>query len=486
MSTKINVIVGDQRLLQDNKTRAAANQQALDSRTQQQQLEQQATNAVEEGAADEVRSGAPTLVTVRRPAAQRRKTGVLPTYTRFSVSNLSPVKLPQTSQFFSTTWQYTSPIPGATISETCDNPTLGQFTASYIQVETQQLPTRADNNVYADITTRFQPTLNFSTPYSLGFFDQALTVDQPFSGLSSYAWLVALYINYRQDLYTCQTVLDGQAAGTGISKVFDIPLVSFNPNPFPRAAVYADMRVLTPVVTSNANAVFVSCCIKQKLYQPAAFRDFFPSGYPDILGVFVTGKAADWVGFRRALDTVYGYYSRYDRRTKTIQSKTLLLTDGQVTTEDTVRNPSINTVVRPADSFLLDSTRQLFITNMYQDDPRKNVYNTTSSLNTALDVGRNRIAYDNTTGFAYFFTTNKNTGSNTNYLYRGRFTPNSDYNAVYTSLTGASAQVFNAAQPPQEFTRPFAPNPEQIIDYALVETFTGNTSNPLMGIAPFE
>jgi hypothetical protein len=73
MSTKINVIVGDQRLLQDNKTRAAANQQALDSRTQQQQLEQQATNAVEEASPEESASDVPSLLQERRPAAQRRK-----------------------------------------------------------------------------------------------------------------------------------------------------------------------------------------------------------------------------------------------------------------------------------------------------------------------------------------------------------------------------------------------------------------------------
>jgi hypothetical protein len=73
MSTKINVIVGDQRLLQDNKTRAAANQQALDSRTQQQQLEQQAANAVEEASPEELASDVPNFLLERRPAAQRRK-----------------------------------------------------------------------------------------------------------------------------------------------------------------------------------------------------------------------------------------------------------------------------------------------------------------------------------------------------------------------------------------------------------------------------
>jgi hypothetical protein len=73
MSTKINVIVGDQRLLQDNKTRAAANQQALDSRTQQQQLEQEAVDVLEKTSSEERPSDVPQFPLVRRPAAQRRK-----------------------------------------------------------------------------------------------------------------------------------------------------------------------------------------------------------------------------------------------------------------------------------------------------------------------------------------------------------------------------------------------------------------------------
>jgi len=112
MSTKINVIVGDQRLLQNNKTRAAANQQALDSRTQQQQLEQQSTDAVEEAAADEVRSGAPTLVTERRPAAQRRKKTPFASVQLVGLANLRLGTVPGSNQLINTPWVATSdPFP---------------------------------------------------------------------------------------------------------------------------------------------------------------------------------------------------------------------------------------------------------------------------------------------------------------------------------------------------------------------------------------
>jgi hypothetical protein len=108
MSTKINVIVGDQRLLQENKTRAAANQQALDSRTQQQQLEQQATDAVEE-AADEVRSGAPTLVTERRPAAQRRKKKPPAGTQLVGLTNLDLRTVPDSNQLITIPWVAVEP-----------------------------------------------------------------------------------------------------------------------------------------------------------------------------------------------------------------------------------------------------------------------------------------------------------------------------------------------------------------------------------------
>jgi hypothetical protein len=112
MSTKINVIVGDQRLLQDNKTRAAANQQALDSRTQQQQLEQQATNAVEEVSPEEPASDVPSSLQERHPAAQRRRKKP-PAGTQFvGLANLNLKTVPGTNQLIVTSWEATSaPFP---------------------------------------------------------------------------------------------------------------------------------------------------------------------------------------------------------------------------------------------------------------------------------------------------------------------------------------------------------------------------------------
>jgi len=72
MSTQINLTIGDQRLLQDNKTRAAANQQALDDRTASKQLEQEATQAAQTAAPERLPGAVPETNIPRRPAAQRR------------------------------------------------------------------------------------------------------------------------------------------------------------------------------------------------------------------------------------------------------------------------------------------------------------------------------------------------------------------------------------------------------------------------------
>jgi hypothetical protein len=75
MSTKINVIIGNQRLLQESKTRAAANQQSLDSRLEERQLVEQLTEAIDEATPEDPRSDAFSLQLDRRPAAQRRIIG---------------------------------------------------------------------------------------------------------------------------------------------------------------------------------------------------------------------------------------------------------------------------------------------------------------------------------------------------------------------------------------------------------------------------
>ena len=73
MSTQINVTIGDQRLLQDNKTRAAANQQALDDRKANKQLEQKATKAAKAANPQETPGALPNTKTDRSPTANRPK-----------------------------------------------------------------------------------------------------------------------------------------------------------------------------------------------------------------------------------------------------------------------------------------------------------------------------------------------------------------------------------------------------------------------------
>ena len=71
MATKINLTIGDQRLLQEVKTRAAANQQALDSRQENANTEAEAAFALEQTV--ERRNAVPQIGVKRLPAAQSQK-----------------------------------------------------------------------------------------------------------------------------------------------------------------------------------------------------------------------------------------------------------------------------------------------------------------------------------------------------------------------------------------------------------------------------
>jgi hypothetical protein len=75
MSTRIDLSFTDERLLRDSKRRTAANQQALDDRTQTAKEQQAAEQAAEQATPEERLSGVPDLRLERRPSAQRRKKG---------------------------------------------------------------------------------------------------------------------------------------------------------------------------------------------------------------------------------------------------------------------------------------------------------------------------------------------------------------------------------------------------------------------------
>jgi hypothetical protein len=73
MSTRIDLSFTDERLLRDSKRRTAANQQALDDRTQTAKDQQAAEQAAEQATPEERPSGVPDIRLERRPSAQRRR-----------------------------------------------------------------------------------------------------------------------------------------------------------------------------------------------------------------------------------------------------------------------------------------------------------------------------------------------------------------------------------------------------------------------------
>jgi len=79
MSTRINIRIANERLLQDSERRAAANRQALEDRTQLAKEQQAAEQAAEQAAPEESPSAVPDIRLERRIGAQRRSNSTDPT-----------------------------------------------------------------------------------------------------------------------------------------------------------------------------------------------------------------------------------------------------------------------------------------------------------------------------------------------------------------------------------------------------------------------
>jgi hypothetical protein len=156
MSTKINITVGDQRLFQDSKTRAAANQYAFEARTQQQQLEQQAINAVEQALPSDLANSVPGYRQGRRVAAQSRKKKTASNLQLVGLANLDLRTVAETNRLITASWQATSdPFPAVDV-------------VNRIEVETTEYKPYAELLIpEADKPITFSSFIAGGTPYTV-------------------------------------------------------------------------------------------------------------------------------------------------------------------------------------------------------------------------------------------------------------------------------------------------------------------------------
>jgi hypothetical protein len=501
MSTQINIAIGDQRLLQESKTRAAANQQSLDSRLEEQQLAEQLTEAKEEATPEDPRSDAFSLRLDRRPAAQRRKKeeeedeeggegGASSLYGLYYTSDTVPKILPNSGTFPKNgSWTYTNVLAGELISAECTRDDDGRpFTASYAPRVPTQFLTLASHNDYFDRVERFQPILNFGGPIILSKFDQPETwVPNPVVSGSSIPkrWLLTIYLGYSENIYTCETYATRLERGSVYVTNFYL-LRSDNPTPFPHEFVYSPMRiVLARSESSSEDAIFTTYVIKQGPHKVGRRR--YSSSYSGRDNGVATSFSSsdDWAILLPPLGNIpiFGHYTRYDkttRKTETkiveLQTKNFLDPNGFDTGTPNRFAQELSPRFFPDDSLTYE-TRLALVNNMYPDDPRKNVYATTSSLDLALDQNLINFTYDRTKGHALFIRLHRSTNFTLWYIYRATYAPGLNYNLVYGFLREARTYFDNLSEPPESFTTSTT--------YKLIDTFPYDSKVSRLGITPF-
>jgi hypothetical protein len=463
MSTKINVIVGDQRLLQDNKTRAAANQQALDSRTQQQQLEQQAANAIEEADADQVRSGAPTLVTERRPAAQ---SSTKRQQKAFSIQRLS---FPTQSLIYdykkidAPTWpiKVTTSYTGDPARISC--PAIPQFpslpdgyTLANYHTDTIEAPA-VHTNFYYNYKETFSPTLRQYTYDSVESVNTVNTLrTQTKLNLFGYQsdnvvillyWVAYVLSAVYAIRATCYTPPDdpGSIDGRFYVKYTKLPkTVESFAQPFPVNTFSSAAYVERIVKTTTQEFTYVSYLVRVRTYTPitVAGNDsspsrnvFYPFNGSASVGVRSSGSDILTYGIAaQATVKFLGYYFIVNNKTQQIQQKVVEL----FSADDTFQ--STNILYIPLNQLIFPGSfpfyyNDIFVENMYNSDPRKSVWlESTTNINLALDPNVGNITYYPKTGTCYIVARNGFNDGDVRlrlYVYKALLSPGLKYKAVY-------------------------------------------------------
>jgi hypothetical protein len=371
MSTEINITIGDQRLLQESKTRAAANQQSLDFRLEEQQLAEQLTEAIDEATPEDPRSDAFSLQLDRRPAAQRRRKED----DKFQIArlgNLFPRPVPNSAQsFFPGIWFFTTTLfrTEGTLSCPAEPPPSPNTDPYTLTNEIQDFTERGRNvngqdNFYSDLSVRFAPSLSYlGNSYSL----PERTLDKV--NTTFFGWVSRVTI-------LCTTFFT--KCGFPFRVItFDGDVVSNGPT-FPRQSINSNLVATLQLVSSTSTYLYFSTLLRHREYNVVEVGDRTRAK-----------KVKDYT------DTVQGYYVRFNTKNFTIERKIATLSS-QFTTASSFRE-----IADPPSSFVSLALREAFASNFYPDDPRTSLR--ALDLAQSLDFDINHFSYDPNTGAAYFY-----------------------------------------------------------------------------------
>jgi hypothetical protein len=373
MSTEINITIGDQRLLQESKTRAAANQQSLDSRLEEQQLAEQLTEAVDEATPEDPRSDAFSLQLDRRPAAQRRRKED----DKFQIArlgNLFPRPVPNSAQsFFPGTWFFTTTLflTKSTLScpaEPPPSPNTNPYTLdNWIQIFTERpLNVNGESNFYSDISVRFAPSLSY---LGSSYFLPERTLDKV--NRTFFRWISRV-------TRLCVTFFT-QCSFPFFIKTFEGDVVSNGPI-FPRQSINSNLSTTLQLISSTSTYLYFSTLLRHREY--------------DVVEVERVDRA-EIIRVKDFTSIAQGYYVRFNTKDFTVESRIVTLSSEFLT------GSSFRETADPPSSFVSLAVQEAFASNFYPDDPRSSLR--AVDLAQSLDFDINHFSYNPNTGAAYFY-----------------------------------------------------------------------------------
>jgi hypothetical protein len=452
MSSKINITIGDQRLLQEAKTRGAANQQALDSRQQNAKTAADAAKAAEPEQPPR-RNGIPEPKVDRRPAAQTKKketTGFI------GLSLPSPRVIDGTRVTESKSWQ--------------------QY---YVSAGTWA--TRTKFNGYSLSTITVQPYLEKKTK------NQNTFTVQSFSGFTSYTRTSSIE---SLEWTVRDQISSSIAGGTRIS----------NPPPFTQNPALLNLIRQQKVVTSCTDThVYYSIFIR--VYEPSSailtaystnnsyfsrddsgriqfyLNSGLTGGNPFYLNFFTFSAGAfifllPFLALSGQRNTFNYFdlaiYAKCSIKEKTIQTR--YLTISELAEADPVFSPY-------AKEGRLDGAYYYFYANLDSDDPHYTLFqNHLNNYSSPSNAKRNGYLY-NPSRWPSSLSFNKKTGkaliiANAPAGYTGsrrslltrNFAPNTSYGSILGTLGGATT-----------FITPYL----EARDFTFVEDYNISTGNSL-------
>jgi hypothetical protein len=371
MSTEINITIGDQRLLQESKTRAAANQQSLDSRLEEQRLAEQLTEAVDETTPEDPRSDAFSLQLDRRPAAQRRRKED----DKFEIArlgNLFPTPVPNSAQSFSPgIWFFTTTLfrtegtlscPAEPPPSTQNNPyTLNNWIQDFTE---RGINVNGENNFYSDISVRFAPSLSY---LGSSYFLPERTLDKV--NTTFFRWV-------SRETILCVTFFT-KCGFPFFVKTFEGDVVSNGPT-FPRQSINSNLGATLQLTSSTSTYLYFSTLLRHREY--------------DVVEI---GDRTGTIRVKDFTNIAQGYYVRFNTKDFTVESRIVTLSSEFLT------GSFFTQIAQPPTSFVSLALQEAFASNFYPDDPRSSLR--AVDLAQSLDFDINHFSYNPNTGAAYFY-----------------------------------------------------------------------------------